>query len=299
MMLREQVGASRPICFFACVATAALSLSLLGSQAAGAAGGRGSLVNFLARCTVSGEAMDDPIVHPRQPGASHDHTFFGNKHVDAFSTLQSLRGNETTCDRRSDTAAYWVPTLYRGASPIKPIDVVTYYTLRQHTPVRPYPPGLRIVAGNAHARAPQSLHIVWWTCATPGIAKASPDAPRDCGAPAARAQPRGARTPGTPGGGIQLHVRFPDCWDGRHLDSPDHHRHMAYSADGRCPAGYPVLVPSLILIVTYPVMSGAGVFLASGGQHTGHGDFFNAWKQPALARIIRDCAAGRSRCGRH
>ena len=84
-----------------------------------------------------------------------------------------------------------------------------------------------------------------------------------------------------------------------HLDSPDHHRHTASSADGRCPRAHPVLVPSLILIVTYPVMSGVGVFLASGGQHTGHGDFFNAWKQSALARIVRNCAAGRSHCGRH
>jgi hypothetical protein len=28
---------------------------------------------------------------------------------------------------------------------------------------------------------------------------------------------------------LQLDVIFPDCWDGRHLDSPDHKSHMAYS----------------------------------------------------------------------
>ena len=28
---------------------------------------------------------------------------------------------------------------------------------------------------------------------------------------------------------LELHVLFPDCWDGKRLDSPDHQSHMAYS----------------------------------------------------------------------
>jgi hypothetical protein len=28
---------------------------------------------------------------------------------------------------------------------------------------------------------------------------------------------------------LELHVNFPDCWDDRPLDRPDHHSHMAYS----------------------------------------------------------------------
>lgn len=30
---------------------------------------------------------------------------------------------------------------------------------------------------------------------------------------------------------LELHVTFPDCWDGVRLDSPDHRSHMAYSRD--------------------------------------------------------------------
>jgi len=243
--------------------------------------------------------MDDPIVLYGRPGASHDHTFFGNEGVDAYSTLRRLRGSGTTCKRRSDTAAYWVPTLFRNGKPIKPIDAVAYYTLREHTRVRPYPPGLKVVAGDAHAVTPQSLHIVWWTCATRRMAGASSDPPRDCRVGAVPASPTIVREAGDGTVGIQLHVRFPDCWDGRHLDSTNHHSHMAYSVDGVCPASRPELVPSLILIVTYPIASGTGVILSSGGQHTGHADFFNAWKQTALVRIVNDCVAGRPRCGRH
>jgi Domain of unknown function (DUF1996) len=99
--------------------------------------------------------------------------------------------------------------------------------------------------------------------------------------------------------GIQLHVRFPDCWDGRRVDSVDHKQHMAYSIRGGCPRGHPVLVPSLILIVSYPITKGSDVSLSSGGQYSAHADFLNAWKQRALERIVKECRAGRPYCARH
>jgi hypothetical protein len=293
---------SRSAAVVAAAGLCAVFAGLLTASCVQAAGG--PLVNFLAHCKVSGEAPDDPIVLPRLPGSSHDHTFFGNERIDAFSTLQSLRGNGTTCNRRSDTAAYWVPTLYKNHRSVKPLDAVAYYTLREHSHVRPYPPGLKVVAGDAYASKPQPLHIVWWTCAVPGVVTAAATPPADCGAATIRAhvsktilsaRPR----PGTLRVGIQLHLRFPDCWDGRHLDSADHQGHMAYSSSEVCPSDHPVQLPSLILIVTYPIPSGRGTTLASGGQLTGHGDFFNAWKEPALRQIVQDCVAGRPLCGRH
>ena len=45
------------------------------------------------------------------PGKSHDHTFVGNTSTDASSTLASLQAAGTTCQRPSDKAAYWMPTL--------------------------------------------------------------------------------------------------------------------------------------------------------------------------------------------
>ena len=88
---------------------------------------------------------------------------------------------------------------------------------------------------------------------------------------------------------LQLRVNFPDCWDGKHLDSPDHRSHVAYSRNYVCPASHPVKVPLIRLTVRYPITSGRGVYLASGGQFSGHADFFNAWNEAFLTRLVDVC----------
>jgi Domain of unknown function (DUF1996) len=95
---------------------------------------------------------------------------------------------------------------------------------------------------------------------------------------------------------LRLQVNFPDCWDGRRLDSADHQSHMAYSSDGRCPAAHPVEVPSLTLLIQYGIAGGAGVELSSGGQFSGHADFVNAWNQATLAALVDRYL---NRLGRH
>ena len=52
-------------------------------------------VNFVESCRFSHQAPDDPIVFPGEPGASHQHTFVGNRTTDAFSTFGSLRSART------------------------------------------------------------------------------------------------------------------------------------------------------------------------------------------------------------
>ena len=75
---------------------------------------------FAVVCTFSHRLPDDPIVHPRQPGTSHSHDFFGNTTTDASSTYASLRAGSTTCHNPEDTAAYWVPTLLVGTAAVAP-----------------------------------------------------------------------------------------------------------------------------------------------------------------------------------
>lgn len=48
-------------------------------------------------------------------------------------------------------------------------------------------------------------------------------------------------------------------------------------------------MPLIQLNVQYPTTGGDDVTLASGGQFSGHADFFNAWDQETLARLIREC----------
>lgn len=57
--------------------------------------------------------------------------------------------------------------------------------------------------------------------------------------------------------GIMTAVRFPTCWDGKNLDSPDHMAHMAYpefgsfESGGPCPASHPVRMGQLFYEVIW------------------------------------------------
>jgi len=103
--------------------------------------------------------------------------------------------------------------------------------------------------------------------------------------------------PTCPGGDakLQSYVQFPECWDGRNLDSPDHRSHMAYAqrneAQARigCRATHPVPVPQLGLKTRYDSYGGSGFTLASGSPSTMHADFFNAWDQTELERLVKRC----------
>jgi hypothetical protein len=46
-------------------------------------------------------------------------------------------------------------------------------------------------------------------------------------------------------------------------------------------------------MIQYPVDRSAGLSLASGGPQTAHADFFNAWNQRALERLVASCFAER------
>src|SRR5919204_1805239 len=138
--------------------------------------------NFFSNCRYSHTAADDPIVLPGLPGRSHSHTFFGNVTTGADSTLASLRAGATTCKPRTDHAAYWVPTLYQNGREVRPMKAQLYYVLRGYDEMHPFPPGLRIVAGDAHATRPQSMRVTYWDCGGQA-AKTAPSStvPARCG----------------------------------------------------------------------------------------------------------------------
>ena len=240
-------------------------------------------VNFVSNCRFSHRLSDDPIVHPGHVGASHDHSFVGNTTTNAFSTRASLLRGSSTCRRAGDTAAYWMPTLLVDGQAVEPLGATIYYRRRTLAPVRAFPPGLKVIAGDARATAPQSLRVTFWNCgAAVGIRPTS-------GVPTC---------PETRMTSLRLHVTFPSCWDGRSRDSADHQSHMAYAMRGLCPATHPVAVPAISLIFRYPIAGGPGVTLASGSQYSAHADFFNAWRQPALASLVDGCLNALRHCGR-
>jgi hypothetical protein len=240
-------------------------------------------VNFIESCRFSHQAPDDPIVFPGKPGASHQHTFVGNRTTSAFSDFGSLRSGATTCMRPDDTAAYWVPTLYHGATPVFPQGATIYYRRGTLAEVSAFPNDLRMIAGDAAAASPQGMRVTFWSCRVVSGAGRSETVPT---------------CPHTRGSFLRLHIRFPECWNGRSLDSTDHKSHMAYATRAGCPSTHPVEVPQITQIYRYPTLGGEGFSLASGGQFSAHADFVNAWKPNALRKLVDDCLNALVHCGR-
>lgn len=246
------------------------------------AGPQGAVAQFVVECAFTHAAPDDPIVSPGQPGASHLHVFFGAIDVDASSTADDMLAGGTSCDQPGDTASYWVPALLRDGVPLEPVRSVAYYRAGPDVDpisVEPYPFGLEMVAGSAAAVDAQPLEVVAWTCGTGSRRDVTPP---EC--------PVGTE--------LRLVVTFPDCWNGTDLESVDHISHVAYSVGGGCPASHPVPIPQLQFSVQYPVVGPTdGLELASGGLHSGHADFVNAWNPDRLAREVRNCLHRNVVCG--
>ena len=218
-------------------------------------------------CSISHRNNDDPIVFPGQPGRSHNHTFIGNRTVDARATPALLRGGPTSCSDPGDSSGYWIPSLFVGQQVVLPYAAIVSYEKHSREKLAPLPRGLVMIAGNAAARSPQPKRIVAWSC---GIAEE--DGPKFSRIQACRADHW-----------LHLRVTFPSCWNGRTVNSDDHKRHMKYLSRGRCPASHPIALPTLVLVVHYPpVPLGAKV---ATGHYGAHADFMNGWNANVLTRM--------------
>ncbi|MEV4070254.1 DUF1996 domain-containing protein [Nonomuraea fuscirosea] len=241
---------------------------------------------FQANCSWTANRPDDPIVYPGLPGASHMHTFVGNRTTHAGSTAASLLGGGTSCTNPHDRSAYWFPSFYKGDQLIQPTgDQVIYYKsgILEYWRVQPFPQGLRFVVGSPYASLEEFRDapgaVEGFEC---GDLSRSWDIPRSCAA------------------GTQVNVRYqaPSCWDGVNLDSADHKSHMAYPDGGYCPAGHPVAVPMLEFKIAFPADGDLSqARLSSGRGYTWHYDFFNAWDDPAiLDALVTHCINGGLQC---
>lgn len=276
---------------------------------------------FTVDCDLSHRLRDDPIVLPGRPGSSHSHDFFGSTAADAHSTGAGLRGTATTCRDQRDTASYWVPTLMVDGAVVDPLVLRAYYRARPGVDVRMVaapPLGLAMIAGDpARTVATEDATPPAPTTGTtvpaddahqhdhgpaPLPAGVDPDDPTaqagwGCGlTPRTFAVlPPDTCTDPSP---LTLRLRFPDCWDGENLDSPDHRSHVARSVDGRCPPTHPVLMAELQVSVQWPVTGAEGrrVTLASGSPAGAHGDFLNGWDPRALEDHVALCIHHRVNC---
>ncbi|MGW6441748.1 DUF1996 domain-containing protein [Lentzea sp. NPDC055074] len=244
------------------------------------------VAEFVAECPFTHRLPDDPIVLPNLPGASHMHSFFGNDSTNAHSDVTSLSKAKSTCSPKVDLSSYWVPTFLVDGQPVEPTGTTFYYLgegVRDDVTARiqPLPYGLRIVAGNAKATAPDDSTRSRWSCLHAGHVGSSKDFV-NC--------PAGTM--------IESYLDFPQCWNGKDLDSADHKSHMAYPVAGDCPSTHPVPVPKLRQVLRYPASGDPARFkLSSGPGFTMHGDFFNVWPEAEMAQRVRDCINRIVKCG--
>jgi Domain of unknown function (DUF1996) len=244
------------------------------------------VAEFPAECPFTHRLPDDPIVFPNLPGGSHMHDFMGNRSTNAHSTLNSLLANPSNCNPAIDLSSYWIPTLYNNNAAVAPSSATFYYLgegVRADITARiqPFPLGLRIVAGNAAATGPGQGGRSRFSCLHAGHVPPSGNFV-NC--------PSGTR--------LESYLDFPQCWNGRDLDSPDHKSHMAYPVNAACPSTHPVPVPKLRQVIRWPVSGNpAGLRLSSGNGYSMHADFFNAWPVAAQAQRVRDCINAIVKCG--
>lgn len=231
---------------------------------------------FQTNCTISHVLPDDPIVFPGQPGASHSHTFFGNRTTTATSTVSSLAGGATSCVAPGDKAAYWMPTFYAGDTVLTPDHTVIYYKsgVNDYREVQPFPRGFRFVIGDAHATSDAEFRTHgYWSCTGTGRTY---DIVQSCSRAA----------------GQKVYARLwsPSCWDGVHLDSPDHKSHVTWPVSGACPASHPVALPMLEFKIPYLVGGKTGTLrLSTGAGYTFHFDFVNLWDDATQAAMVGQC----------
>ena len=247
---------------------------------------------WIVSCQYSHSLKDDPIVFRAQPGASHLHDFVGAKTTDAFSTATSLAAGGTSCAMPADKSGYWVPALYEDGVRVLPngsAKNALFYYRRKGAPtgtmVQPFPMGLRMIIGNAKAKSPQENpqlgKDITFKCG-PGSTTDLPAPPTQCSS-----------------GIMVMSLRFPNCWDGVNLDSPDHRSHMAYPSGSRCPASHPVVLPRIESFFRYKVGTGpiGTITLSSGPYYTAHQDFFNAWDPAVLQALVTKCMNAQVDCG--
>ncbi|GAA2580611.1 hypothetical protein GCM10010399_07950 [Dactylosporangium fulvum] len=259
--------------------------------------GVGNLPEFRADCQYSHSLPDDPIVAPGLPGASHMHSFVGNKAVAAHTVAEDLtKFTATTCKPAQDRSAYWVPTLYDNATgkPVETTGFRVYYRslMNSSTGQMPMPNGLRMIVGDAKKKQPTPRGATGqFYCAfygpgdLDGVARSTNGNWPICG------------------GNATLHfmMQFPDCWDGKHLDSPNHKDHVAFGAGNACPPSHPVKIPA----ITFDIQYGAkgtpeGYYLSSDKEGKSassmHGDAFVMWDVDTMNKRTKNCVLQRRTC---
>lgn len=265
-----------------------------------------SLGEFRVTCSPSHMSNDDPLVYPNQQGAAHHHTFYGNTSVNYKSDLMSFAttGNSTCSGGIMNRSAYWVPSMIdtNTGAPLLPMDGAIFYYKTgalDGSIITAPPKGLRMITGDMTAKTPSEKPGAMFTCINPVLGHSN-------GIPWTK------HIPNCPVGNyLEMAETFPQCWDGKNLDSPNHQDHMAFPLhrpvappnDFYCPATHPVPIPEVSIHLKFTVtkanqtqawrLSSDNYPASQPAGYSSHADWVNGWDQTILNGIVKNCLNGK------
>ena len=220
------------------------------------------------------------------------HDVFGGDGFKAAWDFDTAKGGKcNNMGPAKDHSNYWFPALYfhgaDGSFTRVPSQFVVYYHFgtADSGPRTMFPPGLKIVAGNAMLRHDDSATnkataSIQWFC------HGSDEKKKIAGFPEGVTSCNGAD-------GFASEIWFPFCWDGvKDFDPKDPTAHVVYGdgnrpQGGKCPASHPTPLPQLFAEFFHDLSQFAGKAAAKDpwvlaqGDPTGagwHADFINGWE---------------------
>ncbi|RYP45520.1 hypothetical protein DL768_008155 [Monosporascus sp. mg162] len=280
------------------------------------------------------EGRMDPIVNPGGE-ASHYHGIMGGSNFGLnVEEDYLLDSNCTTAKIANDFSNYWVPTMFfqdpKDENKFTKVPLfymnVYYFFEATNDEIKAFPPGLKMLVGDADNRSPPKtgginlfsnmgeIQPVQFTCTRTSYSPPSYPADSD-GSTAGIQDPdredAGAGFPLYPCDGyaspIRMDIHFPSCYNPE-AGLNDYKNNMAWPeavAGGKqdCPEGY-IHVPHIFYEVYWNTALFNGQwtpdgksqpFVLSNGDATGysaHADFIAGWDEHTLQTIIDTCDAG-------
>ncbi|KAI1844105.1 hypothetical protein JX266_009778 [Neoarthrinium moseri] len=279
------------------------------------------------------EGRVDPIINPGT-AASHFHGIMGGN---AFGTTvvgdQLLSSTCTNAKIKNDKSNYWAPQVYfqdpkNGTFTKVPLFYMNVYYFFEPTDdeIKSFPPGLKMVVGDAKTRDPPAfgggsnlnpdsgpIQPVQFTC--PRTSYNPPSYPADSdGSMAGMQDPHnqgaGAGFPlypcDTSGAPLRADIHFPSCYNPE-VGLEDYKNNMAWptvtNGKQNCPSGH-IHVPHIFFELYWNTPKFDHLwtpdgknqpFVLANGDRTGfssHADFISGWDETTLKTIIDTCNVG-------